>query len=171
MTMYLIPSWVLNLVKRDHIMVIGDSHIKVSRMCSRWSPDMLEGPGVEDQVRQVAIDYLSVVCVPGCKCEVTRKVYESRGQRKWIQGSPEQSRDWEPNGSWTNGKVRVRSGSNVGKSSWVPEVPGKMGRAQTRSVYARQSQTSSSSSRQGGIRQGIVILILKTIVHSICPYI
>ena len=31
---------------------------------------------VEVRVWQVAIDYLSVVCMPECKCEVTRKVYE-----------------------------------------------------------------------------------------------
>ena len=45
----------------------------VSWMCSGGSPDVLEGPRVENWVWQVAIDYLSVVCVPGCKCKVTRK--------------------------------------------------------------------------------------------------
>ena len=46
---------------------------RVSRMCSKQSPDVLMGPKVKSQVRQVAIDYSSVVCVPGCECKVTRK--------------------------------------------------------------------------------------------------
>ena len=34
---------------------------------------------VEVRVQQVAIDYLSVVCVPECECKVTGKVYEFQG--------------------------------------------------------------------------------------------
>ena len=36
---------------------------------------MLEVQGSKGRVRQVAINYPSVACVPECEIEVTRKVY------------------------------------------------------------------------------------------------
>ena len=68
---------------------------------------------VEVQVQQVAIDYLSVVCVLECECKVTRKVYEFRGQRERVWGFPRQSRNGKPNRSLTNDDMRVWSGSKL----------------------------------------------------------
>ena len=49
--------------------------ISVSRTCSRGVQTCLKVQGLKGRVRQVAINYLSVACVPECENEVTRKVY------------------------------------------------------------------------------------------------
>ena len=47
----------------------------VSRTCSEGVRACLKVQGSKSRVRQVAINYLSVACVPECENKVTRKVY------------------------------------------------------------------------------------------------
>ena len=53
----------------------GDPPV-LSRTCSGGVQTCLKVQGSKGQVRQVAINYPSVACVPECESKVTRKVYK-----------------------------------------------------------------------------------------------